>query len=473
MIVNQYTSGPRVCWFREFQLHNRTWSRRVTVILGLLAFVIAMPMSAVAEDPANEYFDRTWERTDGPVSTGSTSRTWIWGPSGFTADCLEPYFKTSAGEREVQYFDKSRMEITDPLGDRDSDWYVTQGLLATEMITGQMQVGDNEFINWGPADVHIAGDAGGGSPSYAAFGPLMDVAPLGDGEAITQTLSQDGTQGNDPSLANYGVTAEEYVSDTEHRVASVFWDFMNSSGPTIESGVELNGPLFSNPYYAVGYPITEAYWTNVAVGGEYQNVLVQAFQRRVLTYTPGNDEGWQVEAGNVGRHYYMWRYGEVPNDSSDACPQTSHITFQVYEPGDSSNPVAVTTTREVWHNDDTATGTWATYIDEGGEVLARNSGGILIADHEYTTISGQRILTGLTANISQVEGSVTGTAYIQVGGFTPGGDPRVPGSIATGSGSLMYDIGTEVDTIHFEVVAGSTGTFHVFLTGDAPPVFLQ
>ena len=38
-------------------------------------------------------------------------------------------------------------------------------------------------------------------------------------------------------------------------------------------------------------------------------MLVQAFERRVLTYTPSNSDGWKVEAGNVGRHYYEWRYG--------------------------------------------------------------------------------------------------------------------------------------------------------------------
>ena len=40
------------------------------------------------------------------------------------------------------------------------------------------------------------------------------------------------------------------------------------------------------------------------------DVLVQPFQRRVLTYSPDNPSGWQVEMGNVGRHYYLWRYGE-------------------------------------------------------------------------------------------------------------------------------------------------------------------
>ena len=28
----------------------------------------------------------------------------------------------------------------------------------------------------------------------------------------------------------------------------------------------------------------------------------------MLTYTPDNAIGWQVEAGNVGHHYFEWRY---------------------------------------------------------------------------------------------------------------------------------------------------------------------
>lgn len=63
--------------------------------------------------------------------------------------------------------------------------------------------------------------------------------------------------------------------------------------------------LFPDAYYATGIPITEAYRTTVNVGGVAREVLVQCFERRVLTYTPDNDPGWQVEAGNVGRHYYQ------------------------------------------------------------------------------------------------------------------------------------------------------------------------
>ena len=45
------------------------------------------------------------------------------------------------------------------------------------------------------------------------------------------------------------------------------------------------------------------------VGGVERDVLLQCFERRCLTYTPSNPDGWKVEMGNVGRHYYAWRYG--------------------------------------------------------------------------------------------------------------------------------------------------------------------
>jgi hypothetical protein len=50
----------------------------------------------------------------------------------------------------------------------------------------------------------------------------------------------------------------------------------------------------------------------VLVGGVARDVLIQCFERRCLTHTPSNPPGWQVEAGNVGLHYYRWRYGTTP-----------------------------------------------------------------------------------------------------------------------------------------------------------------
>jgi hypothetical protein len=83
---------------------------------------------------------------------------------------------------------------------------------------------------------------------------------------------------------------------------------MNSEGVIYDGFDFVEGRLFTDPYFATGLPITEPYWTTVLVRGEPRIVLVQAFQRRVLTYTPDNPIGWRVEAANVGRHYYRWRY---------------------------------------------------------------------------------------------------------------------------------------------------------------------
>ncbi|MFN3335892.1 MAG: CAP domain-containing protein, partial [Thermomicrobium sp.] len=69
-----------------------------------------------------------------------------------------------------------------------------------------------------------------------------------------------------------------------------------------------------DPLFIIGRPITEPYWTLVRLRGEVRWVLVQAFERRLLTYTPENPEGWRVEMGNVGRHYYEWRYGTPPSN---------------------------------------------------------------------------------------------------------------------------------------------------------------
>ena len=79
---------------------------------------------------------------------------------------------------------------------------------------------------------------------------------------------------------------------------------MTSSGIVDGGAVE---PLFRSPFYATGFPITEAYWSTVRVGGQQRTVLIQIFERRALTFTPGNPAGFTVEAGNVGLQYRAWR----------------------------------------------------------------------------------------------------------------------------------------------------------------------
>ena len=118
--------------------------------------------------------------------------------------------------------------------------------------------------------------------------------------------------GSNPDLASYGVTDVALVPETNHRIASVFQDYLNSSGTIYQNGQDVTDQLYTPPFYETGYPMTEPYWASVKVAGTIQDVLIQCFQRRCLTYTPSNADGWKVEMGNVGLHYYRWRYGTPP-----------------------------------------------------------------------------------------------------------------------------------------------------------------
>ena len=257
-------------------------------------------------------FTNVWAPLDEPVETGSVTRTWNWGPHAFDVR-TEQYSESPDGGRLVVYFDKTRMEITDPYGDQSGNWFVTNGLLVTEMITGQQQNGDHMFVERIPANIPVAGDPDDSSgPDYSTFTQLLNAAPLGDGSVITQTLARDGTVGSNPDLASYGVTDVALVPETNHRIASVFQDYLNSSGTIYQNGQDVTDQLYTPPFYETGYPMTEPYWASVKVAGTIQDVLIQCFQRRCLTYTPSNADGWKVEMGNVGLHYYRWRYGTPP-----------------------------------------------------------------------------------------------------------------------------------------------------------------
>ncbi len=302
--------------------------RLLPVIVAVTMLFLAVILGS-AEAPANEHFQRTWERTDQAVATGTVARTWIWGPEGNTGAIEEAYAEAPEGLRTVQYFDKSRMEINDPGGDPGSPFYVTNGLLVVELMTGQMQTGSNQFAPHSPAAVNVAGDAGDpNSPTYADLAPLR-AAPAGaDGSFITQRVDGNGMVSSDPSLAGQNVTAAYRltVPGIDHQVASPFWEFLNSSGPVAINGQAVTERLFDPWFYATGYPITEAYWADVQVGGTVRLVLMQCFERRCLTYTPGNPPGFVTEAGNVGQHYYTWRYEQIPAEGTPTATATGTAT---------------------------------------------------------------------------------------------------------------------------------------------------
>ena len=255
-------------------------------------------------DPA---FARVWERADAPIAGRAATRSWLWGPKSGTARA-EVYDESAGGLRQVQYFDKSRMEITKFDANRASQWFVSNGLLAKELIVGQIQLGDNNYTKRTPAAINIAGDLDdNGAPTYASFSNLLGATNDRSGQSADQTLSRNGTTAAYTGAQTDAAKLVTFVPQTGHNIASAFWGFMNRRGPISENGRIRDGQIM-DWVFALGYPISEPYWARVRVGGVQQDVLVQAFERRVLTYTPSNSADWQVEMGNVGQHYEQWRY---------------------------------------------------------------------------------------------------------------------------------------------------------------------
>jgi len=246
--------------------------------------------------------ENLWRSNDEATAQGNSGRGWIWGPSPTTSGLQESYAEGPDGWRTVQYFDKSRMEVTAPQADRSSKWFVTNGLLTIELVSGRMQTGDNRYEERSPAQVSVAGDPGSG-PTYATFNSLTSLPGLEQsrrasdrtGQAVTAQLNSFG----DMSVGNSaGVTNIHYNTELGHNIPDAFWNWMNDPA---RSGI-------NDWVFVLGYPVTEPFWVDVTVGGKAAHVLVQLFQRRALTYNPANAAPWQVEMGNIGQHYYKWRY---------------------------------------------------------------------------------------------------------------------------------------------------------------------
>lgn len=266
---------------------------------------------------AHDAFRALWERTDGPVAAGITLRPWIWGPApGRTL--TEPFAGLPGDSHLVQYFDKGRMEINDPNGDPDDPFFVTNGLLAVELISGQMQTGPATYENRGPATINIGSDADDRTaPTYQSFNGVSNIpgapnerrATSQVGQPVRTAIDRQGrTQPWPATHPDYGVRIVQFEPTTGHNIPDVFWTFLNAEAETFVDGDLVPARLF-NPWFSVtGFPISEPYWSYVKVEGEYMDVMTQAYERRVLTFLPHLPTPFKVQMGNIGQHYYEWRY---------------------------------------------------------------------------------------------------------------------------------------------------------------------
>ena len=290
-------------------------------LLLVLSSTLASPAVA-APDFASEAFGTVWTRTDAPVLDGSVSRSWFWGPQPNTDAMFERYLDSPGRQRLVQYFDKGRMEINNPSGDPTNPWYVTSGLIDRELISGRIQIGSNTFLDTGSgANVAVAGDPDNAFPTYADFSQIVDQGqPDQTGQYATTVFGPSGMSERPGATSDAGAQFSHYVSylgptsaTVGYNVPRAFWNFMTQPGVVQENGSQITADPLFDWLFVMGYPISDPVWVQVKVQGVTQWVLIQPFERRVLTYTPSNPDGWKVEMGNIGLHYERWRYAFTPH----------------------------------------------------------------------------------------------------------------------------------------------------------------
>jgi len=288
----------RLAWRSEaVSREGRVRMRRklaLTATFVLLVSLVGMATIQAAASYADPQFKTQWEQ-------GEAITPNFWGPAiaSATNTTMEPYKDTTGGKRTVQYFDKGRMELT--------KGKVTNGLLATEIITGQIQTGDNTFQAQAPPAIAIAGDPTNTVPTYATLATkavsLLATVQSKVGSNVTATISKTGdvTVGAPPAAPE--TTISVFDDTTKHNVPKVFADYRNKAG-----------------LLTIGLAKSEPFLAKVAVGGVQKDVMIQVFERRVLTYTASNPDAFKVEMGNIGQHYYQWRY---PNTAASASPSAS------------------------------------------------------------------------------------------------------------------------------------------------------
>lgn len=296
--------------------------RKHKQLLLLIIGLLCTPTVLAAPDAAG-VFQQRWQQHDQLVAAGQANRSWTWGPAALTPVLREQEYIPETSEwreRQVQYFDKGRMEINNPEADPSSLWYVTSGRLPIDLMLAQTKY--RPFWQWKDAYITAIGDPGH-FPSYLDLQPLYE----NPGRSRPERLNRPTTDMLEPDLSISHF--EDYRQDpatilrqgqNNQLVPQAFIDFMNQQGPMLRNGRRVNGQIY-DPLYIFGLPMTPAVWVRAQVGGVQRPVLFQVFERRVLSYTPSNPAAFQVEMGNVGAHYYEWLTAPHASREFDYEPQ--------------------------------------------------------------------------------------------------------------------------------------------------------
>src|SRR5688500_2002634 len=181
---------------------------------------------------AHPAFERVWDRTDDPVKLAQAKRTYFWGPGPNTIGLSEQYNEDPRGTRQrlVQYFDKSRMELNNPGGNQGDPFFVTNGLLTVELISGFIQVGEKDFMKYRPACIPMSGDVGDSlDPTYFGYQKVSNTqasnhpAQTRTLRRVNETIDCNGKIGTDDAKGSVaGTEFVQVVSETRDNIARVF-----------------------------------------------------------------------------------------------------------------------------------------------------------------------------------------------------------------------------------------------------------
>jgi hypothetical protein len=290
----------------------------LTLVSAITAWILAQPTTA-ASSYANPAFQTQWQQ-------GEAITPNLWGPLANAKDGQqEPYKDVPGGSRLVQYFDKGRMELTGGT--------VTNGLLATELIRGQIQLGDTTFQAKDPPAIPVAGDPDNPGPTYAALAgkakALLAAAAMQTGNYAQAVIAPSGELSAGTAGSSAATAFTVYDEATQHNVPAAFADYRTKVG-----------------LGTIGYAQSEPFTAMVKVGGQQKPVMVQVYERRVLTYTATNPPGFQVEMGNIGQHYYQWRYATGMPTPAPTVVSTTAIPITTVTPINMSTATVAATTSQ-------------------------------------------------------------------------------------------------------------------------------
>lgn len=290
-VAYRYAYSPSTLLLRYGTNSGSDVALRVLLPVGRVAKTVSIDNNEVTarrETVGND----TYAAFKAPTGLHTITISFVPSPAGVTGIAVDPvfaeYYQNNDGQRllgaalmqavregprRVQYFEKGKLEDMRQTTN-DPAWQFSYGLMGEELVRAG-------------ADLSVGGDKS--TVTYASLRVLMDEkkrVPPPKGFKSGVYKNKDGTV--------FIPFSPDVTAAPGHNVAAIFWVVLSSN--TRSPGGWLHD---------VGLPLTEPIWAIVDKGNQKErSVLIQAFQRTILTYDPLNASGWQVERTNLGIDYF-------------------------------------------------------------------------------------------------------------------------------------------------------------------------